>query len=688
PAPGPVANPGAAPRPAAAPAQPAPLVIRGADLPVSGGYSVEGESGIHIETRILTIPTSQASIVYLSAPIRAPIDFSDVAPHWDSARPVDPTAPPDTSTVLVELRTSPDGQTWTAWQSTDLEDITDPRDPITRTYASLVGVPQTVRTHRYAQARITLSAVPGTPPPQITNLTLSFIDGGVTTQALVATIEGGPVPAKPAVISRTAWGSPDGNSSPNWPPEYRRVTHVIVHHTETDNSDGDYAARVRSIWYYHAITHGWGDIGYNYLIDPHGNVYEGRAGGDDVAAGHAYPFNYGSLGVSLIGNYDAIAPSSAMRDSLIKLLAWVTDRRGIDPQGTGSFTGALNCGGSVTLLRPNIAGHRDFRGVGCGHEFNAKTCPGAYAYALLPTIRAALGVGLPPYRAVFESHVTPLTMAPGALVTATVIVRNGGSLTWPRGGPNPVHLGYHWYTLAGDPLTGGYQDVRTNLPQDVPYGAAVTLVAPVGAPSTPGVYELRWDLVHELKTWFADAGSTPLSVRVAVAATDTTPPVAQVQPLPPYQGDSAFAVAWSGSDSPGGGGIAAYDVQYRISPSSPWVDWQTGTTLTTATFAGADGYTYFFRARARDKAGNQGAYPDVPDTLTTVVAHPPTLLIRSPQNGQRVPPGPLTVAGQADSGDLVQVNGTPAAVAPDGTFSGTVTVPPGPLPITVEVQGV
>ncbi|MGI8588846.1 MAG: S-layer homology domain-containing protein [Chloroflexia bacterium] len=669
------------------PAASGPTVMKGSEVPVSGGYSRADQPGAHIESRILSVPAGQANVVYLSAPVEAPFGFSDVAPHWDTPPPRQGETPDDNS-IRVELRTGPDGATWTDWQQTNLEGIQDPRDPLTRTYGSLVGVPQDVRTHRYAQARITLSSLPGVTPPTISNLTFSFIDSGVTAQVPVATLQGGPPPVKPAIISRAQWGSPDGNASPNWPPEYKQATHVIIHHTETSNADGDYAARVRSIWYFHAITRGWGDIGYNYLIDPHGNVYEGRYGGDDVAAGHAYPFNYGSIGISLIGNYDQTAPSSAMRDSLIKLLAWATDRRGINPQGIGAFTGALNCGGSVTLVRPNIAGHRDFRGQGCGQEFNDKTCPGAYAYAMLPQIRAALGTGLPEYRAIFSPAAPLPQLTPGSTTQATITVRNGGGLTWPSGGPSPVKLGFRWYTSSGTRVYSGFTDIRTALPRDVPYGATVVLQASLSVPSTPGAYDLHWDMVEVNQTWFEDAGSNPLTVRVLVAASDTTSPTARVSALPPYQGSAQFPVSWSGADNPGGSGLASYDIQVRAGANATWTDWQTATTATTAVFQGTNGVTYYFRARARDKAGNVGAYPEAPDTSTTVVTGPPALVITSPHDGDRVAVGSLLVSGHTDPGATVTVNGSDALVDADGSFHSTVVALGADFPITVQAQGV
>jgi hypothetical protein len=66
----------------------------------------------------------------------------------------------------------------------------------------------------------------------------------------------------------------------------------------TQNQKADPAATMRAIYYYHAVTQGWGDIGYNFLVDWHGNVYEGRYGGTNVVGGHSLQYNYGSLSAS------------------------------------------------------------------------------------------------------------------------------------------------------------------------------------------------------------------------------------------------------------------------------------------------------------------------------------------------------------------------------------------------------
>lgn len=96
----------------------------------------------------------------------------------------------------------------------------------------------------------------------------------------------------PAVVSRTDWGCPDGEgSSMGTPTKLNSITHIFVHHSDGSNSSSDWKKVVLAIWKKHRSNiPGWGsdfdDIGYNYLIDPNGAIYEGRSGGlggvDDI----------------------------------------------------------------------------------------------------------------------------------------------------------------------------------------------------------------------------------------------------------------------------------------------------------------------------------------------------------------------------------------------------------------------
>ena len=87
-----------------------------------------------------------------------------------------------------------------------------------------------------------------------------------------------------------------------------------MHHTAGSNTSSDWAATVRSIWNYHVNTNGWSDIGYNFLLDKEGNVYEGRA--DDTMGAHFSGRNSGTSGISLMGHYNNITPTTVMIDSL------------------------------------------------------------------------------------------------------------------------------------------------------------------------------------------------------------------------------------------------------------------------------------------------------------------------------------------------------------------------------------
>jgi len=99
---------------------------------------------------------------------------------------------------------------------------------------------------------------------------------------------------------------------------------------------------------------------------------------------------------------------------------------------------------------------------------------------------------------------------------------------------------------------------------------------------------------------------------------DPSPPVSAVKKLPDYVTSTSVGVEWTGSDGAGGSGIAGYDVQMRDG-SGPWTDWLTGTASTAASFDGVQGHSYSFQVRARDRAGNEEAYPGGQGDATTKI---------------------------------------------------------------------
>lgn len=210
--------------------------------------------------------------------------------------------------------------------------------------------------------------------------------------------------------SRADWGADEtlrfnSDGTEIWPPAFFPVQTTIVHHTATKNDDPDPEATVRAIYRYHAVDNGWGDIGYQYLVDESGVVYEGRwsgeastscetsggtgvdfgheAGTDQMVTGaHTGGANSGNLGISLLGTFttkprSGAEPKAAAVVSLEDVLAELMVRHGLDPEGTVDYVNPVD--GTTKEGVPTISGHRDW---------GSTECPGERLYNQLPTIRS------------------------------------------------------------------------------------------------------------------------------------------------------------------------------------------------------------------------------------------------------------------------------------------------------------
>jgi N-acetylmuramoyl-L-alanine amidase len=198
--------------------------------------------------------------------------------------------------------------------------------------------------------------------------------------------------ASPAIVPRSGWSADE--TTRRVQPEYAPAIRLaVVHHTAGAN---DYtveqaAAIVRGIQVYHVQANGWNDIGYNFLVDRFGTVYEGRYGGIDqnVVGAHAQGFNTGSVGIAVLGNYEGGPISSAAEKSLAEIIAWRLDLAHVDPLSTLSYLSNGNPrypAGLPVFLRA-VSGHRDT---------GQTACPGAVLYDHLASIAArAQGIGLP-----------------------------------------------------------------------------------------------------------------------------------------------------------------------------------------------------------------------------------------------------------------------------------------------------
>jgi hypothetical protein len=177
-------------------------------------------------------------------------------------------------------------------------------------------------------------------------------------------------PSRPSIVMRSAWGADETivRGRPAYAPELR---FAVVHHTAGSSgySRSEAAAIVRGIQLYHVQANGWNDIGYNFLVDRFGTVYEGRAGGIDanVVGAHAQGFNTGSVGVAVLGTYGSTAPSAAAESAVSRLLAWRLDRAHVDPQSMLTVTSGgspKHPAGMPVLLRA-VSGHRDVGATEC-----------------------------------------------------------------------------------------------------------------------------------------------------------------------------------------------------------------------------------------------------------------------------------------------------------------------------------
>ncbi|QQM67008.1 N-acetylmuramoyl-L-alanine amidase [Actinomyces weissii] len=199
----------------------------------------------------------------------------------------------------------------------------------------------------------------------------------------VTSASGVPVP----VFSRADWHADEENMT--WVPEYAKAQHVVVHHTAGSNSyTADQSASiVRGIYYYHAVTLNWGDIGYNLLVDKYGQVFEGRYGtlssaaGRMAVGGHARGVNTGTMGISMIGDYSSAEPTAVQLDRVGELAGWFLQRAGV-PDALGSsgltFRTTERYPAGQTVDMPTILAHRDV-----GYT----ACPGGRAYARMGQIR-------------------------------------------------------------------------------------------------------------------------------------------------------------------------------------------------------------------------------------------------------------------------------------------------------------
>jgi chitodextrinase len=537
-----------------------------------------------------------------------------------------------------------------------------------------------------------------------------YEDGGIAVANAATT--------QPSIIKRAAWGADeslrfDSGGHETWPPSFSPMQKAIVHHTAGRNGDPNPAATVRAIYYMYAISRDYGDIGYNFLIDEQGRIYEGRysrpyasgetptgedLSGNVVRGAHARDFNDGNVGIVLLGTFMNRQPSSAARNSLERLLAWKLERHALNPLGQSVYVNPVL--GHTKLLN-NISGHRNVNPTACPGDTFYPTFPqlrqnvanriaattGAGNDTSPPTVKSLIAMatnptGSPtiPFGLTFNEPVTGLESSDfeldgssdgwsvgsitgtGATYTVNLVADDpedgtvqltlpAGAVTDSAGLAGPAdpataaaayafdevaptvllyhspHKTYHNSTKLdyfdvtatfSEPVTGFEPSdialagtAHSASPWKVPmiFGSGANYgfsVANAGWVSGTLRFQIPEGAVHDLAGNPVQA-SNLVSVVLDKAAPSNTAPRTSLRAGTTLDGaDLRVALTWSGSDA-GPAGIASYDVA-RSRDGSAFKVIATGVTQPTLSKTLKLGHTYRFEVRARDKAGNVGAW--------------------------------------------------------------------------------
>lgn len=335
---------------------------------VSGGRVVAGSVSAGSDGLV----ASQVGLNRVTTEV-ATVDFQTVGVTWDDG--VDGTA------LGVQVRSRVAG-TWSGWRVLEVEP--DPTDPGTAegNRARQGTAPLWVGEADAVQLSFTLSAT------AISGINLVLVDVPVA-QDMVGTAAATTSPATLgglSVTSRDEWGARAPKCAMD---TASTLTSAVVHHTAGSNNYADKAAAMRQIrgdQAYHMDGRGWCDLGYNFVVDKWGNVYEGRDGSLDVArvGVHASGWNTGTVGVSMLGDYSVVTPSATVQDAVARVIGARLGAFGVNPNTTFTYE---NYGYVPVTKMPSgfstqqrVIGHR---------QAAFTTCPGLPAQNALPGIRAA-----------------------------------------------------------------------------------------------------------------------------------------------------------------------------------------------------------------------------------------------------------------------------------------------------------
>jgi hypothetical protein len=402
-----------------------------------------GSAGRGVGTSASRVAEEPGGTSVLSSTPQAVTGFGEVGVTWAHGEQI-----PETD-LTVKARTRTDGH-WTRWSTVpyDPEHGPDPGSAEARqarpgTDPVLVGkvgqVQVRVEAERPLPADMKLAVIsPGKAQhseEQRAAIDTSTMDGDTGTDSVyVAPPAGGSADdtarlaaavftPKPVIYSRQQWGADEkirGKSSLH----YGEVHAGFVHHTvnANDYTRAEVPGLLRSIYAYHVKSRGWSDIGYNFLVDRFGRIWEGRYGGVDrpVVGAHTLGYNDDSFAMSAIGNYQTAKPSKATIQAYGALFAWKLSLHGVDADSTHQWV--------TKKWFQAINGHRDAAST---------LCPGQYLYDKIPRIRnlateAQRGWSGRQLESNLASTITPDLVVRRASDGEAFVLPTGGLIRFPK----------------------------------------------------------------------------------------------------------------------------------------------------------------------------------------------------------------------------------------------------------------
>ncbi|OGY22873.1 MAG: hypothetical protein A2172_02945 [Candidatus Woykebacteria bacterium RBG_13_40_15] len=269
----------------------------------------------------------------------SPFSFNALSSSWEVALPKG-------AEIHIQVRTSKDGKIWTEWKEIEVDDDGSDYELSNKKYGRLITLEG-----KFFQEQVVLKTTDINKIPEVKKLNLTYIDSKekisllekilkklkISLEKVFAAYDAPKRPTDaPAICSRTCWGADESIYVPG--EDYAPIKKIIIHHTVTSNNDPDPVSTVRAIYYYHNVVRGWGDIGYNFVIDQNnGTIYEGRRGGDGVIGAHTSGYNSGSVGVAVLGDFRYVGPNKRVQNALHKIVVWKLYSHNIDPDEISVF---------------------------------------------------------------------------------------------------------------------------------------------------------------------------------------------------------------------------------------------------------------------------------------------------------------------------------------------------------------